>query len=72
MSQFEQTVVVKTLEQTVTQKQLSNSQTLRKFKELTLDEKEKALTKRGWIHEYAGYDNPNNTSNTTTGADGSD
>lgn len=68
MSQINQTDVEKTLDQKVNE----TSQGLRKSKELTLDEKEKTLAKRGWRHEYAGYDNPANTSNTTSGADGSD
>jgi len=50
----------------------SEKSQLKKVKELTLDEKEVLLAKLGWTHSYAGYDNPNSTAHTTTGADASD
>jgi hypothetical protein len=72
MSQIQATDVEQTISQKSNQTLRSSAQTLRKSKELTLDEKEKTLIKRGWTHEYAGYDDPSNTAQTSSGADGSD
>ena len=72
MSQIQTTDVEQTIGQKYDQSLQARQHTIRKFKELTLDEKEKVLIKRGWTHEYAGYDHPGNTANTTTGVDASD